>query len=176
MEFYAINYSTHPQSQFSINPPNRVITVFHCEIITRLLLRCQTPNRLHQFTKTCRRLTSTGSEIMPLSDLELPELLEFIDIHFHLDVLIRRLKTMCKELNFNDVEGMLGPFHQHHLLFGIANYAYPSSWQYWREQVNGNSRIKLTWHSSPYDSIWCFIYNVEKSTSINTRTNMCGCW
>jgi Tat protein secretion system quality control protein TatD with DNase activity len=81
---------------------------------------------------------------MPLSDLELPELFEFIDTHFHLDVLIRKLKTMCKELNFDEVEGMLGPFHQHHLLFGIANYAYPSLWQCWREQVNTHSRIRLT--------------------------------
>jgi Tat protein secretion system quality control protein TatD with DNase activity len=78
---------------------------------------------------------------MPLSDLELPE---FIDTHFHLDVLIRKLKTMCKELNFDEVEGMLGPFHQHHLLFGIANYVYPSLWQCWREQVNTHSRIRLT--------------------------------
>jgi hypothetical protein len=75
---------------------------------------------------------------MPLSDLEFPELFEFIDTHFHLDVLIRRLKTICKELNFDEVEGMLGPFHQHYLLFGIANYVYPSSWQCWREQVKGN--------------------------------------
>ena len=42
---------------------------------------------------------------MPLSDLELPELFEFIDTHFHLDVLIRRLKSMCKELNYDEVEG-----------------------------------------------------------------------
>ena len=66
MEFYAMNYSIHPQSQFSINPPSHLITVFHCEIITRLLQRYQTPNRLHRFTRTCQRLASTGSEIMPL--------------------------------------------------------------------------------------------------------------
>jgi hypothetical protein len=57
MQFYAMNYSIHPQSQFSINPPNHLITVFHCEIITRLLQRCQRPNILHQITRTCRRLT-----------------------------------------------------------------------------------------------------------------------
>lgn len=89
LEFYAVNNSNRPISQFSTNPPNHVITVFHCEIITRLLQRCQTPSRLHQFTKACRRLTSSGSEIAPLSDLKLPESFEFIDTHFHLDILIR---------------------------------------------------------------------------------------
>jgi TatD DNase family protein len=90
---------------------------------------------------------------MPLSDLEFPELFEFIDTHFHLDVLIRRLKTICKELNCDEVEGMLGPFHQHYLLFGIANYVYPSSWQCWREQVNGNSRIRLTFGIHPHMTV-----------------------
>jgi hypothetical protein len=75
MGFYAMFYCTYPQSRFSINLPNHVITASHCAIITRLLLRCQTRDRLIQFTKTCRRLTSRGSEIGPLSDFVLPELL-----------------------------------------------------------------------------------------------------
>jgi hypothetical protein len=70
-----------------------------------------------------------------------------------LDALIHKLKTSSKELNFDEVEGMLGPFHRHYLLFGIANYVYPSSWQFWREQVNGNSRIRLTFGIHPHMTV-----------------------
>lgn len=150
MRFYSRFYSNTPTEIFTINPPNHVICVLHFEIITRLLQRCRTPTRLQQFVDSKNRLTTVGPEIRLVTPIQHQTYYNFIDAHFHLDKLIARVRSSTTNLDFDDIEKMITPFHEHHLLFGIANYVFPYNWHLWKEQTNLNDRIKTTFGIHPH--------------------------
>ncbi|CAC5409274.1 tatD [Mytilus coruscus] len=87
MTFYSENYSPTPYSTFRISPPNHDICFIHHQIITRLLNRVKTEERLLQFKTSDKLMTSDGLNVTVKIPEEIPRF-EFIDTHFHLDLLL----------------------------------------------------------------------------------------
>ena len=146
MTFYATHYSDRQVLNFQINPVNpvnHVICILHTEIISRLLF-CQ-------FVKSSLLLTSAGMNINVDVPLAITDSFDFIDTHFHLDMLIQRLhKPTQNLLTFRTIQDKISPATKNNLLFGIANYVYPYHWQFWKNQVDENKKVKVTFGIHPH--------------------------
>ncbi|CAG2204196.1 unnamed protein product [Mytilus edulis] len=87
--FYAQNYSPDRLSHISANPPNHVISLTNWEIMTSLLRRVG-PAQQQSLLSCDKFVTYEGAWIVDT----VPVLLEpfvFVDSHFHLDLILKRL-------------------------------------------------------------------------------------
>ena len=151
MTFHATHYSDRQVLNFQINPVKHVICILHTEIISRLLLRCKTERRLSQFVRSSLLLTLAGININVDVPLAITDSFDFIDKHFYLDMLIQRLhKPIQNLLTFRTIQDKISRATKNNLLFGIAHYVYPYHWQFWKNQVDENKKVKVTFGIHPH--------------------------
>ena len=151
MRYYAINYSSNPYPNYRVDKPNHVICLIHFEIITRLLNRVRTESRLETFKQSTKCLTSEGLNISVDIPPEITQF-EFIDTHFHLDLIVQRLsRPTLDAINFKQLETDIIHFNPNNICkFAIANYVFPHNWDLWTDQLNKHPSVRTTFGVHPH--------------------------
>lgn len=142
--FYANNYSPKSVAYISVNPPNHVVALVNWEIMVALLRRLGT--KYHEaFLKYRACLTYEGKDVTePI--LELEENYFFVDSHFHLDLVLQRLRFR----NFHHLQSTIAPYEGHGFYYGIANYVFPQHWNKWAVQVGTANNIYVSFGVHPH--------------------------
>lgn len=144
--FYTSNYS--PNSihcdHLRLNPPNHVICITNWEIMAALLRRVG-PRYQEMFLNHRECLTYEGHAIgAPVSQPEDPFF--FVDRHFHLDLILQRLRNRT----FLQLQSTVSPHGDPGFYYGVANYVFPKHWNLWAVQIGAASRIYVSFGVHPH--------------------------
>ncbi|CAC5401381.1 tatD [Mytilus coruscus] len=120
--------------------------------MSRLLLRCRTERRMEIFKDSSCLLTSSGMNVQVDVPATITTSFEFIDSHFHLDLILQKIQTPTGDYHsFDDLQQLVvSNFTKNELLFGIANYVFPHHWRQWEKQVDNSPKIKVTFGVHPH--------------------------
>ena len=142
--FYANNYSPESVAYISVNPPNHVVAITNWEIMGALLRRLGTGYQ-KAFLEYRAYLTYEGKDVTePLPEFE--ETFFFVDSHFHLDLVLQRLRFR----DFHHFQSKIAPTEGHGFYYGIANYVFPQHWNKWAVQVGAASNIYVSFGVHPH--------------------------
>ena len=125
---------------YSTFPPVRIIQLTHFSYMANFILPNLTEAARIAFKSVMRYTNLEGSS--PSSGHPLLNM-GIIDSHFHMDSLPAELLTPQQVL----LNSMTSKFN---LLFGIANYVYPSRWSVIRNQMRMNPQLKFTLGIHPH--------------------------
>ena len=121
-------------------PPTRLCIIGHPAVMTALLAKFTVQSR-SAFVRYAEYLQFDGSS----PSLGFPQMkMGIIDSHCHLDKLSNR-----KDMTLLDLETMETDI-KIHLPFVIANYVYPTKWDFIGDRVREDPRIKLTFGIHPH--------------------------
>lgn len=124
--FYVENYSPHMVTHLTLQPPNHVICLVNWELIASLLRR-MSPERQIKFVRRSKYLTYEGEDIAaPVIPPSEP--LFIIDTHFHLDLVVKRLR----------------------FYYGIANYVFPNNWSDWKTHIGHAKAVYVIFGIHPH--------------------------
>lgn len=146
LHFYAENYSPRPFNQLTMKPLNHVICILNWEIVGCLLRRLGLEQR-KQFLECEELRTYEGADaVAPIKPPT--ESFLFIDTHFHLDLVIQRLRFR----NFLHMTSVISPSKSHGFYYGIANYVFPKNWGHWKEHLGNSKTILVSFGIHPHEA------------------------
>ena len=117
--FYVQNYSPDGLSLVTANPPNHTVSLTNWELMASLLRRVG-PGKQESFVHHKAYLTYEGIDVTaPVPSP--PEPFMFVDSHFHLDLVLKRLHFNT----FLHMDSKMSPANNNnHFYYGIANYVF----------------------------------------------------
>ncbi|CAC5385651.1 tatD [Mytilus coruscus] len=144
LTFWADNYCPSSVPTYICNPPNHPICIFNWELIAVLLSRVGVVKQ-ERFLLQKQRLTYEGANITePISQSE--EQLVFVDSHFHLDQILRRMRLR----NFQHLQSVVAPGCSQYFYYGVANYVFPSRWNNWNSDVGFARGVYVSFGIHPH--------------------------
>lgn len=144
LTFYATNYSPEDNYNLCVNPPNHVVCLTNWEIMATLLRRLG-PAYQETFLNHRECLTYEGNAIAGPVDKPYEPFL-FVDSHFHLDLILQRMRYR----NFLHLESIVSPHSDPGFYYGVANYVFPNQWNKWAAQVGAASRVYVSFGIHPH--------------------------
>ncbi|XP_063396693.1 uncharacterized protein LOC134681159 [Mytilus trossulus] len=143
--YYAQNYSPDCLVHITANPPNHVISLTNWEIMASLLRRVGSAQQ-QSLMSPVEILTYEGSPILDIVP-SLPEPFVFVDSHFHLDLVLKRLHFRT----FLHMKSAISPKeHNNSFYYGIANYVFPDHWNDWALQVGPAQAVYVSFGIHPH--------------------------
>ncbi|CAC5415898.1 tatD [Mytilus coruscus] len=143
--FYAQNYSADRLSHIIANPPNHVISLTNWEIMTSLLRRVG-PAQQQSLLSYDKFVTYEGAWILDTVPV-LPEPFVFVDSHFHLDLILKRLHFNT----FLHMSSRIPPAeHNNTFYYGVANYVFAEHWDSWSVQVGAAQSVYVSFGIHPH--------------------------
>ncbi|CAC5369751.1 unnamed protein product [Mytilus coruscus] len=144
LTFWADSYCPSSVPTYICNPPNHPICIFNWELIAVLLSRVGEVKQ-ERFLLQKQRLTYEGANITePISQSE--EQLVFVDSHFHLDQILRRMRLR----NFQHLQSVVAPGCSQYFYYGVANYVFPSRWNNWDSDVGFSRGVYVSFGIHPH--------------------------
>lgn len=144
LTFWADNYCPSSVPTYNCNPPNHLICIFNWELIAVLLSRVGSVKQ-ERFLVQKQRLTYEGANIAePISQSE--DQLAFVDSHFHLDQILRRMRLR----NFQHLQSVVAPGCSQYFYYGVANYVFPSRWNNWASDVGFARSVYVSFGIHPH--------------------------
>ncbi|CAG2252032.1 tatD [Mytilus edulis] len=144
LTFWADNYCPSSVPTYICNPPNHLICLFNWELIAVLLSRVGSVKQ-ERFLVQKQRLTYEGANIAePISQSE--DQLAFVDSHFHLDQILRRMRLR----NFQHLQSLVAPGCSQYFYYGVANYVFPSRWNNWASDVGFARSVYVSFGIHPH--------------------------
>ena len=143
--FYVQVYSPDGLSQITVNPPNHVISLTNWELMTTMLRRVG-PQQQQSLVSCYSQLTYEGHPMTaPVSSPAEPFL--FVDAHFHLDLVQKRLHFN----SFLHMESKMSPANNNNsFYYGIANYVFPHHWNHGDVQVGPARSVYVSFGIHPH--------------------------
>ncbi|CAC5423885.1 tatD [Mytilus coruscus] len=144
LTFWADNYCPSSVPTYICNPPNHPICIFNWELIAVLLSRVGA-GKQQRFVLQKQRLTYEGANITESISLS-EEQLVFIDSHFHLDQILRRMNLR----NSQHLKSVVAPGCSQCFYYGVVNYVFPSRWNNWASDVGFARGVYVSFGIHPH--------------------------
>lgn len=146
LTFFAESYCPTTKPIYTCNPPNHLVSIFNWELVAVLLSRVGTQKQ-QIFLEHCQQMTYEGANIVnPEPALQSEEPLMFIDSHFHLDQILRRMRLR----NFSHLQSVVAPSCAQGFYYGIANGVFPSCCNNWQGDIGYARGVYVSFGIHPH--------------------------